>query len=79
MYFNIISAVVGALAGLSAFVVFFFHFENRQAGMWAFVSGQSVIIVPYNNYNEYDTQLYINMKRQKKHEIILIIFVYCCI
>ncbi|XP_045129484.1 heme transporter hrg1-A-like [Portunus trituberculatus] len=39
MYFNIISAVLGALAGLSAFVVFFFHFENRQAGMWAFVSG----------------------------------------
>lgn len=39
MYFNIITAVIGVIAGWSAFGVFFFHFENRQAGMWAFVSG----------------------------------------
>lgn len=39
MYFNIITAIIGVAAGFSAFAVFFFQFENRQAGMWAFVSG----------------------------------------
>ncbi|XP_071519175.1 heme transporter hrg-1-like isoform X2 [Panulirus ornatus] len=39
MYFNIIIAFIGVVGGWSAFGVFFFHFENRQAGMWAFVSG----------------------------------------
>nr|XP_053645761.1 heme transporter hrg1-B-like [Cherax quadricarinatus] len=39
MYFNIFTALLGVIAGWSAFGVFFFHFENRQAGMWAFVSG----------------------------------------
>ncbi|KAK7078153.1 hypothetical protein SK128_021997 [Halocaridina rubra] len=38
-YFNIITAVLGTLGGWSAFGVFFFHFENQQAGIWAFVSG----------------------------------------
>lgn len=41
MYFNIITAVIGVFAGWSAFVVFFFHFENQQAGVWAFVSGMN--------------------------------------
>ncbi|KAK4304246.1 hypothetical protein Pmani_023800 [Petrolisthes manimaculis] len=39
MYYNIISAVFGVLVGLSSFGVFFFYFENRHAGIWAFVSG----------------------------------------
>ncbi|XP_042230579.1 heme transporter hrg1-A-like [Homarus americanus] len=39
MYFNIITAILGVIGGWSAFGVFFFYFENRQAGMWAFVSG----------------------------------------
>lgn len=40
MYFNIITAVIGVLVGLSSFGVFFFYFKNRQAGIWAFVSGK---------------------------------------
>ncbi|ROT69637.1 heme transporter hrg1-A isoform X2 [Penaeus vannamei] len=39
MYFNLVMAVIGTFGGWSAFVVFFFHFTNHQAGIWAFVSG----------------------------------------
>lgn len=39
IYFNIITAIIGTFGGWSAFGFFFFHFANRQAGIWAFVSG----------------------------------------
>ncbi|XP_076069378.1 heme transporter HRG1-like isoform X2 [Oratosquilla oratoria] len=39
MYINLIMAAFGCLGGLSGFVIFFFHFQNRQAGIWAFVGG----------------------------------------
>jgi hypothetical protein len=40
LWFQLVSSVVGIILGVAAFVIFFFVYENVDAGFWGFLSGQ---------------------------------------
>jgi hypothetical protein len=35
-----VSSIIGIIFGVAAFVVFFFVYENVDAGIWGFLSGE---------------------------------------
>jgi hypothetical protein len=39
-WFHLVSSIIGIIFGGSAFVVFFFVYENIDAGIWSFLSGE---------------------------------------
>jgi hypothetical protein len=39
-WFHLVSSIIGIILGGSAFVVFFFVYENMDAGIWGFLSGE---------------------------------------
>lgn len=49
-WFHLVSSIIGIILGVAAFVVFFFVYENIDAGFWGFLSGVFAMVCFHLHY-----------------------------
>ncbi|KDR19233.1 heme transporter hrg1-A-like [Zootermopsis nevadensis] len=62
-WFHLVSSVVGAILGVSAFVVFFCIYENVDAAFWGLLSGVFAMVCFHLHY------LYVRQKMDSWHSV----------